>query len=59
MNRTRGRAQVSVLAAASLVAAFLAGCTPNSGSGIPVGDGPDGHDILSGPPIFFRTGWPG
>lgn len=35
MNRTRGRAQVSVLAAASLVAAFLAGCTPNSGSGIP------------------------
>lgn len=45
MNRTIARSKVSLLAAASLAAAFLAGCTPNSGaSGSPAND-PDLHDI--------------
>jgi multiple sugar transport system substrate-binding protein len=32
VNRTRGRANVAVIAAASLAVAMLAGCTPNEGS---------------------------
>lgn len=45
MNRTRGLAKVSSVAAVSLAVAFLAGCTPGGGSaGTPVNT-PDAHDI--------------
>jgi multiple sugar transport system substrate-binding protein len=42
---TRDRARVGFLAAASLAAAFLVGCTPNAGSNISADDVPDSHDI--------------
>lgn len=45
MKRTRGRAKVSIFAAAGLTAALLAGCTTNAGPGVSPAEVPDSYDI--------------
>ncbi|WP_309109007.1 extracellular solute-binding protein [Arthrobacter sp.] len=45
MKRTRGRAKVSILTAAGLAAALVAGCTPNTGQGVAPANVPDAYDI--------------
>lgn len=45
MKRTRGRAKVSILAAAGMAVALITGCTPNAGTGVSPANVPDSHDI--------------
>ena len=45
MKRTRGRAKVSILAAAGLAAALVAGCTTDGGQGVSPANTPDAYDI--------------